>query len=433
MALRRKIAVSAVAIVFIACVLAAGGVVLDRWYPPPLPDDRMLSVEVTDREGQLLRVFAAGDGRWRLKTALDDIDPEFIALLIAYEDKRFHSHHGVDPLAMMRALKQLLANGRIVSGGSTITMQLARLLEPRPSRTIGAKILQMARAVQLERRFSKAEILEWYLSLAPYGGNLEGVRAASLAYFGKEPFSLTLQQASLLVALPQSPETRRPDRHAKAAQAASLRVLGRAAEKELIDPGEIDRVAGLEFSVDRRSLPAHAAHLAQRARAAAPDQKLHATTLLKAAQAELETVAREAAERLGRRLSVAIVMADARNGSIVAQVGSAGYFDSRRAGWIDMSLAARSPGSTLKPFIYGLAFEEGLVMPETLIADRPANFFRIPSAQFRHAVPGGCQRPAGAANVAERPGRQVAGRRRPSAPGLAAEAWRHAVPLAGER
>ena len=350
------------------------GLVLDRAYPPPLPDARVRSVEVNDRDGALLRVFAAADGRWRLKAELADVDADFLDLLIAYEDERFRAHAGVDPIAMARAFGQMIANGRVVSGGSTITMQLARLLEPRPGRTLTAKLLQMARAVQLERRLDKDEILEWYLTLAPYGGNLEGIRAASLAYYGKEPSSLTLQQASLLVALPQSPERRRPDRHAEEARDASLRVLGRAADKGLIDKGETVRVEGLEFSVSRKPMPALAAHLAARARSASPDRLLHQTTLLRSRQVSLEAVASEAAERLGPRLSVAIVMADGSTGTIVAQVGSANHFDSRRAGWIDMSRAPRSPGSTLKPFIYGLAFEEGLVMPETLISDRPANF-----------------------------------------------------------
>ncbi|MCY6383508.1 penicillin-binding protein 1C [Hoeflea prorocentri] len=358
-------------LLMLAIALAA---TLDRFYPPPLPDARTLSVEVVDRNGALLRVFAAEDGRWRMQPRLDRLDAEFLDLLIAYEDKRFWSHHGVDPLAMMRAAGQMVVHGRIVSGASTITMQLARLLEPRPSRTIGAKLLQMARAVQLEQRLSKEEILAWYLTLAPYGGNLEGVRAASLAYFGMEPGALRLDQAALLVALPQSPETRRPDRHPDAARRASLRVLQRAADKNLIDGNEVRRVANLRFSAERRPLPALAAHLAQRARAGNPLTKRHETQLLSSVQARLEKVAAEAAERLGQRLSVAIVMADGRDGSIVAQVGSAGFFGSERAGWIDMTQAQRSPGSTLKPFIYGLAFQEGVVLPETLISDRPADF-----------------------------------------------------------
>ena len=370
---RRRLALAATAAAGVFALLAVVGSVLDRTYPPPLPDPRSLSVEVTDRDGALLRVFANDEGRWRLKSDLAALDPTFTALLVAYEDKRFWSHRGVDPLAMARAFAQMVANGRIVSGGSTLTMQLARLLEPRPARTLGAKLRQMARAIQLERRLSKQEILGWYLTLAPYGGNLEGVRAASLAYFGKEPDALSLQQAALLVALPQSPESRRPDRHAGAARGASLRVLERAAVKGLIDDGEVARVAGLEFSARRRPLPALAAHLAERARAAGPG-RVYATLLSRAAQQNLEAVAKNAAERLDGRLSVAIVMADSRTGSILAQVGSAGYFDGGRAGWVDMSRAARSPGSTLKPFIYGLAFDEGLVVPETLISDRPTNF-----------------------------------------------------------
>ncbi len=355
-----------------AAVWAA--VVLDRIYPPPLPDGRNLSAEVTDRDGALLRVFATREGRWRLKASLETVDPAFLSLLIAYEDKRFHTHHGVDPLALGRALWQLAVHRRVVSGGSTLTMQLARLLEPRPQRTIGAKLLQMARAVQLERRLSKDEILEWYLTLAPYGGNLEGIRAASLAYFGKGPDRLRLAEAALLVALPQSPERRRPDRFAKTARAASLRVLERAAASGLVDAGEVQRVAGLDFTAVRRPMPALAAHLAQRARQNEPGRLLHNTRLKREVQAGLEAVARDAAERLNGRVSVAMIVADSRDGSILAQVGSPDFFNGRRAGWIDMSIARRSPGSTLKPFIYGLAFQEGLVFPETLIADRPADF-----------------------------------------------------------
>ena len=360
------------AAVVVIAVLAAW--LFDVLNPPPLPGARPLSVEVTDRDGHLLRVFATPQGRWRLKADLAAVDPDFLDLLIAYEDKRFRSHAGVDPLAMGRAVGQLIVHRRVVSGGSTITMQLARLLEPRPARTLGAKVWQMVRAVQLERRLSKDEILAWYLTLAPYGGNLEGVRAASLAYFGNDAAHLRLAQAALLVALPQSPERRRPDRHPDAAQAASLRVLERAAAAGLVDAGEVIRVGSLPFAATRRPLPALAAHLAERARRDKPQASRHRTPLRRQAQAGLEALAAEAAERMPGRVSVAIVAADSRDGAILAQVGSPGFTDSRRSGWVDMTIARRSPGSALKPFIYGLAFEEGLVMPETLIADRPTDF-----------------------------------------------------------
>ena len=356
-------------------LMAYGGLVLfDRLSPPPLPQQASLSAEVTDRDGSLLRVFATDEGRWRLKADLAAVDPVFLSLLIAYEDKRFWDHPGVDPIAMGRAFSQMIAHRRIVSGGSTITMQLARLLEPRPERRMSDKLLQMLRALQLERRMSKEEILTWYLTLAPYGGNLEGIRSASLAYFGKGVERLRLPEAALLVALPQSPERRRPDRFAEAARQASLRVLARAADGGLIDPGEVARVSGLNFLAERRAMPAHAAHLAERARQKNPSLNRQATKLKRQYQAEFESLAREAAERLHGRVSVAMIMADSRDGSILAQVGSSDYFDGRRAGWIDMSIAKRSPGSTLKPFIYGLAFQEGVVLPETLISDRPADF-----------------------------------------------------------
>ena len=182
----------------LASLLAAGVLLagLDHALPPPLMPE--VSALVTDREGRALRAFPVEDGRWRLPVDPESVDPAFRAALIEIEDQRFYSHHGVDPLAMARAVGSLVSSGRIVSGGSTITMQTARLLEPRPRRTIGAKLIEMVRAIQLERRYSKHEILQAYLTLAPYGGNLEGVRAASWAWFGHEPDVLTPDEIALL-------------------------------------------------------------------------------------------------------------------------------------------------------------------------------------------------------------------------------------------
>ncbi len=347
---------------------------LDRAFPPPLDTGQDVSVEVLDRNGDLLRAYATPQGRWRLAVDLNAVDPQFIGMLVAYEDRRFPSHPGVDPWAIGRAAWQLAVNGRIVSGGSTLTMQLARLIEPRESRSVTAKLRQIIRAIQIERRLTKDEILARYLTLAPYGGNLEGVRAASLAWFGKEPVKLRLAEAALLVALPQSPESRRPDRHPRAARLARDRVLRRMVDANVIVASEIERASAGDVPHVRRPLPVLAAHLAERAVAAAPDQRVHRLTIDRTVQASLEQVAREAAERLGSRLTVAMVMADATTGDVLGHVGSADYGDDQRAGWIDMSTIERSPGSTLKPFIYGLAFEEGVVAAETLIADRPADF-----------------------------------------------------------
>jgi penicillin-binding protein 1C len=372
---KRKIALALAGLLAaLPAAFVAGAIALDRAFPPPL-DPPQLSAEVVDRDGQLLRAFAAPDGRWRFRAELRRIDPHFLDMLIAYEDRRFREHSGVDPLAIARAARQFVANGRIVSGGSTITMQLARLIEPRESRSLWAKARQAFRAWQIERRLSKDEILERYLTLAPYGGNIEGVRAAALAWFGKEPERLTVSEAALLVALPQSPEARRPDRNAPEAKRARDRVLARMVAAGAMEVAEARRAAGVGIVPDGRiRMPALAPHAADTVRRAAPDELRHQLTLRRSTQEALEAVGREAAARLGPKTSVAMVMADARTGEILAEVASADFFDAERAGRVDMTRAVRSPGSTLKPFIYGLAFEEGMVAQQTMIEDRPANF-----------------------------------------------------------
>ncbi len=375
MKLARKLAIGGAA----GIILAGTGLVLldiaDRAYPPPLDKAETVSAEVVDADGQLLRAFATPEGLWRLKTTAADVDPQFLKMLVAYEDRRFYSHAGVDLQAMARAALQLVTNGRIVSGASTLSMQVARLIEPRQGRSLSAKLLQMARAIQIERRLSKAQILDLYLTHAPYGGNLEGVRAASLAYFGKEPRRLTVAEAALLVALPQLPEKRRPDRNLATAEVSRKRVLERVAVAEAVGEGEAARAEIVPVPSQRMQLPALAAHVAEAARRKDPKARQYDTTLKKQVQAGLEAVARASALKLGPKLSIAMVMADAQTGDIVGEVGSADYFDASRSGWVDMARANRSPGSTLKPFIYGLAFEEGLVSQETIIEDRPADFF----------------------------------------------------------
>ena len=375
MRMRAKIGIGLTAFVGTAGLAVLGLFAADRAFPPPLEGAQVVSREVRDADNQLLRAFATPEGRWRLKTTVADVDPQFLKMLVAYEDRRFYEHRGIDPLAFGRAFLQLVTHGRIVSGGSTLTMQVARLIEPRTERSVPAKLLQMFRAFQIERRLSKTEILNLYLTHAPYGGNLEGVRAASLAYFGREPGRLDVAQTALLVALPQLPEKRRPDRNAEAAAKVRARVLNRAAVAAVVGEGEAERASLQPVPTARRQLPAYAAHLAELAVRKQPGVTEHKTTLKRDIQAGLESAAASAAQRLGPKVSVAIVMADIRTGAIVGEVGSAGYFDSTRAGWVDMTRVLRSPGSTLKPFIYGLAFEQGYVAQQTIIEDRPADFF----------------------------------------------------------
>lgn len=376
---RRTLALGAGALALVALLVAGSiGTSVARLVREMGPLDLSVAQErstiVLDRGGQLLRPFTTAGGRWRLPATRDDVDPQFLRMLIHYEDKRFYDHRGVDPLAMVRAAGQALFAGRVVSGGSTLTMQVARLLEPRGERDMAAKLRQMARAVQLERALSKDEILDLYLLLAPYGGNLEGVRAASIAYFGREPKRLSHAEAALLVALPQSPETRRPDRFAQAAGTARATVLSRAVEGGVIDPLEAERALREPIPLARHPFPMLAAHAAEQAVAAAPIERVHRLTIDARLQADLEALVAERAMRLGPGLSGALVVLDNASGETRALVGSVGYLRDERRGAIDMTRALRSPGSALKPFVYALAFETGVAHPETILEDRPTRF-----------------------------------------------------------
>ncbi len=342
--------------------------------PLDLAASREGSTIVVDRDGRLLRPFTLADGRWRLPATTHDVDPRYLAMLTAYEDKRFYDHHGYDPRALLRAAGQWLIRGHVVSGASTLTMQVARLIEPRAERTVSAKLRQVARAIEIEKEVGKEGVLDRYLTIAPFGGNLEGVRAASLAYFGKEPIKLSVAEAALLVALPQSPEARRPDRSPDAARLARDRVLDRAAARGAIRADEAIAAKAEPVPRTRLPLPALAAHAAEEAVAADRQAKRIKLAIDARLEAKLETLVRESVARLGPKLSAAIVVIDNRTGEVRARAGAADYNDATRGGALDMSIAPRSPGSALKPFIYALAFEEGLAHPETVLFDEPARY-----------------------------------------------------------
>ncbi|OAN96185.1 penicillin-binding protein 1C [Sulfitobacter geojensis] len=356
---------------------------VDRWVdatvlPPVLVET---SVEMRDRHGVLMRVFPVEDGRVRLALRLDQVDPAFVSMLIAYEDKRFYRHSGVDLLALLRATGQAVMSGRVVSGGSTLTMQVARLLENSGTGRWAGKLRQIRLALALEQQLSKDEILTLYLAHAPYGGAMEGLRAGSLAWFGKEPRRLTMAEAALLVALPQAPETRRPDRHPRAAKAARARVLARVAAPDQI------RMAAIPQTM--RPLVRLAPHLTDQLHAQDPVALRHDLTLDARMQAQMETLAGRAVQGQPAGVSAAIVVADHRNGAVLASVGSPAYADTGGAlGFVDMTRALRSPGSTLKPFIYAMAFDQGLAHPDTLIDDSPVAFGRYAPQNFDGAFRG---------------------------------------------
>ena len=349
--------------------------------PPPA------STLVVDRDGRLLRAFATPAGRWSLPVSAADVDPHFTRLLLAVEDARFVDHVGIDPLAVLRAAAQWAWQRRIASGASTLSMQVARLIAPRP-RSLKAKAVQAIRALALERRFGKAAIFDLYLRLAPYGGNIQGVRAASLAWFGHEPGHLSLAEAALLVALPQAPGRRRPDRFVARAKAARDRVLDRAQTLGLASALEVAAAKTEAIPQRRRSLPALAFHAAGEARVASPGTGRIRLTLDADLQARLEPLTARLASRFGPAVSGALVVVDNASGQILADIGTADPQSDARSGRIDMARAWRSPGSALKPFIYAMAFEDGVAAPDTVIEDRQTHFGSYSPADFDGAFTG---------------------------------------------
>ncbi|MDP1601291.1 MAG: penicillin-binding protein 1C [Phenylobacterium sp.] len=355
---------------------------LDALLPPDMTRAERSSPVTLDRRGAWLRALPVEDGRWRIRADLDRTDATFTKRLIKIEDGRFWLHPGVDPLAVVRAAGSAVASGRVSSGASTLTMQTARLLEPRP-RTLPAKLIEIVRAVQLEARLSKREILALYLTLAPYGGNLEGVRAASLSYFGHEPETLTAGEQALLIALPQSPEARRPDRRPEAARAARQQVLDKMVRMGALT--EVDAAEAQEEPLPGRApFPALAWHVAGELARAAPDHQASVVSTIDAGlQTRLEPLAAQVARAQGPEATAAILVVEIEGRAVRAAVGSGGL--QRPGGWIDMTRAVRSPGSALKPFIYGFAFDDGIAAPDTQIEDaarrfgdyQPANFDRV--------------------------------------------------------
>ena len=341
--------------------------------PPPLDRGRDASVLVLASDNSILRGFLSADGKWRLPVEPEKVEPLYRHMLVAAEDARFAWHPGVDPLAVLRASAQLALNGHIVSGASTLTMQLARLLERHP-RSLSAKLGEMAKAVALERRLSKDQVLGLYLTLAPFGGNLDGVRAASLAYFGKEPARLSPAECALLVAIPRAPERLRPDRNPEAARAGRDRVLSRMADAGVISPATLAEARAEDVPRARLAMPFRAPHLARELRNEDPAAPVHRTTIDPLLQQRVEGLLKREVPALDPEASIAAMIVENRTRRVLAYIGNADFTAVARRGTLDMARAVRSPGSALKPFIYAMAFDRLILHPETMLEDRPRHF-----------------------------------------------------------
>ncbi len=371
---------------------------LDLAFPPQLPKARDTSTLVVARDGTPLRAFADADGVWRYPATPESVSPLYLEALLHYEDRWFWRHPGVNPIALLRAGGQLLTSGEVVSGGSTLTMQVARILDAKRTshtRTPFRKLRQILRALQLEAHLSKREILILYLERAPYGGTIEGVEAASWAYLGKPASRLSMAEAALLAVLPQSPSRRRPDRHPEAAQAARDKVLDRMAALGVWSRAEVDD-ARIEPVVSRQlQSPMTAALLAQRLRAANPKAARIVSTIDPNLQRTLEERVAAYFSTLPERTSAALLVVDNATMEARAYVGSLRFGDEARLGHVDMVQAWRSPGSTLKPFLYGMAIDDGLIHSESLLIDAPQNFGDYRPGNFGESFNG----PVGAAQA----------------------------------
>jgi len=365
-------------------------VVLDAVFPPPLPHAvRAFSRVVVASNGAPLRAFADDDGVWRYPVTAADVSPLYLQAVIAYEDRHFWRHPGVNPFALVRAVWQSARGGRIVSGGSTLTMQLARLLDPQP-RTVLGKAMQLVRATQLEWHLSKQRILDHYLNFAPFGGPLEGVEAASYAYLGKSAKELSHAEAALLAILPQAPSRLRPDRFPDRARRARDKVLRRMQAMGLWSRRTVSEAMMEPVAARFAPRPTVAPLLARRLLPTSTAGKPVRTTVDHRLQSQLEARLASLATDLPERTSVALLVVENDSLAVRAYVGSVAYADSAHYGYVDMVRAVRSPGSTLKPFLYGFALEDGLIHSESLLSDvplesgpyRPSNF----DAQFTGPV-----------------------------------------------
>ncbi|EJD6046949.1 peptidoglycan glycosyltransferase PbpC [Providencia rettgeri] len=360
-----------ITLVLLVIILPLAFLAADKIWPLPIKQIEMARTVVA-ADGTLLWRFADKEGIWRFPVTVEEVSPDFIEALLTYEDRHFYRHPGVNPFSLVRAAGQFVSSGRIVSGGSTISMQVARLIDPH-ERTLGGKLKQLWRTAQLEYHYSKDEILEMYLNRAPYGGTIEGIGAASWVYLNKSPAKLTASEAALFAVLPQAPSRLRPDRYPQRAQAARDKVLDRLEEYQVWSSEKVADIKQEQIWLAPRKNP-HSAPLLARRVTKDTQQSIIETTIDASLQRQLEDMAMNWKNQLPKQTSLGILVVDHTDMAVKAYIGSIDFQDDSRFGHVDMISAWRSPGSTLKPFLYALAMDDGLIHAESLLQDVPRRF-----------------------------------------------------------
>ncbi len=346
-------------------------------YNPKLHD---LSYLLLSKEGKPLELRLSNNGYWRMPVKLEEVDDKFIKLLIAYEDKRFYDHKGVDFLALFRSLKNNISKDRIVSGASTITMQTARLIDPKIKRDYLGKINQIFLAWRIENQFTKKEILEIYLTLAPYGGNIEGIKAASYAWLGKKPNNLTWSESAMLVSLPQSPEKRRPDLFPEESQKAKNLILSKVKNKFGFSENFIEETYSESNNYQKRKIKSYAPHLFDKLYTT--NSNIIESTINFNTQVSLYNIMENYVSYYPSPINGASIILERKTGNVIAYVGSSDYLNKTRKGGNNFLEALRSPGSTLKPLIYSEALSRNLISPYEIFDDKKSVFGSYTPSNF---------------------------------------------------
>ena len=378
----------ALVLVVTLCILSVHSFFVYDYLSPVDLQSRSVATVVLAKDGETLRQFADEQGVFRFHKQLAEIDPVYLQMLLAYEDQYFYQHPGVNPFSLLRAMAQWLRSGQIISGGSTITMQVARIRYPVKHRGMLSKLKQMLVALQLEWHFSKEEILTYYVNHAPFGGNIEGVQAAANKYFNIDANFLSDGQAALLAVLPQAPSRYRPDRYPHKAQNAKNKLLHRFAQSLDWSPQRLQQALAETVEYQQIKQPMFAAIFARQLKARFSEKSVIHSTVDYELQRRLEQLVEQYSQQLPQGMGAAVVVLDNQQHSVLAYVGSAEFANKQRFGYVDMIQARRSHGSTLKPFIYAKALEEQLIHEQSLLHDVPLDFANYRPSNFHRGFSG---------------------------------------------